>query len=190
MSAWSRRGSTPRRFARPISLPRQASPARTGTHHRRRHRRELGPRAAQARWTRRSIGESWQMPAVFQWLQKTGGIETARNATGVQHGDRDGGGGQRVLCRQHCLANQRVGREMYSHRPRGRRDRPSQVQAVCKVAISLRRDVARPNRFPMKSRLIVAGSWPNDLFDTKESDGSPSGRASSRRSVTATFCFR
>jgi hypothetical protein len=29
----------------------------------------------------------------------------------------------------------------------------------------------------MKSRLIVAGSWQNDLFDTNKSDGSPPGRA-------------
>ncbi len=49
--------------------------------------------------------------------------------------------------------------------------------AVRKVAISLRRDVARPNRFPMKSRLITAGSWQIDLFDTNKSDGSPPGRA-------------
>ncbi len=42
----------------------------------------------------------------------------------------------------------------------------------------------------MKSRLIVAGTWPNDLFDTRKPDGSLPGRASSRRSVTATFCFR
>ena len=49
--------------------------------------------------------------------------------------------------------------------------------AVCKVAISLRRDVARPNRFPMKSRLIVAGAWPNDLFDENKADGSPPRRA-------------
>ncbi len=38
--------------------------------------------------------------------------------------------------------------------------------------------------------MIVVGSWPNDLFDTKEADGLPPGRASSRRSVTCTFCCR
>ncbi len=31
--------------------------------------------------------------------------------------------------------------------------------------------------FSTKSRMIVAGSWPNDLFDTNKSDGSPHGRA-------------
>ncbi len=56
-----------------------------------------------------------------------------------------------------------------------------------KVAISLRRDAARPNRFPMKSWLIVAGSWPYVLFDINESDGSQPVGLTSRRSVTATF---
>ncbi len=49
--------------------------------------------------------------------------------------------------------------------------------AVCKVAISLRRDVARPDRFPLQPRLIVAGAWPHDLFDENKSDGSSPGRA-------------
>ncbi len=31
--------------------------------------------------------------------------------------------------------------------------------------------------FSTKSRMIVAGSWPNDPFDTNNSDGSPHGRA-------------
>ena len=49
--------------------------------------------------------------------------------------------------------------------------------AGCKVAISLRRDVARPNLLPVKPRLIVAGAWPNDLFDENKADGSPPRRA-------------
>ncbi len=49
--------------------------------------------------------------------------------------------------------------------------------AVCKVAISLRRDVARPNVFPVKPRLIAGRAWPNDLFDENRADGLPPGRA-------------
>ena len=49
--------------------------------------------------------------------------------------------------------------------------------AVCKVAISLRRDVAQPNRSSMKTRLIVAGASSNGPFDENKSDGLPPGRA-------------
>ena len=40
--------------------------------------------------------------------------------------------------------------------------------AVCKVAISLRRDAARPRRFAVRSRLIVTRHCPSDLCDTIE----------------------
>ena len=75
-----RRGAP--RTASILSADRPAAAGRApdqghGAHHRRRHHRQPAADSAERHRAPSSIARAWQVPALFQWLQKTGGVPDA-----------------------------------------------------------------------------------------------------------------